>query len=197
MYAAPGLQTNHIVHCWDGQSAEIANKKFHTPAEMPKTRVSFPESTYSKLYPVINGHIRWKSFGWMEASQSCQLRQRTQCSGPAYATQSTWSKANMNASTRFNLSPNFYVSVDSSVYLSIFGHCLYLIHACVPGLSRLSSGHVSQREEDLLGKYLFLGHWKCRVCLRFTNKISKHIENIFKFRLQHFGYVAAWPTFIS
>ena len=50
---APGLQTNHIVHCWDGQSAEIANKKFHTPAKMPKTRVSFPESIYSKLYPVI------------------------------------------------------------------------------------------------------------------------------------------------
>lgn len=43
------------------------------------------------------------------------------------------------------------------MYVYKFGHCLYLIHACVPGLRRLSSGHVSQREEDLLGKYLFSG----------------------------------------
>lgn len=39
VYTAPGLPTNHIVHCWDGQSAEIANKKFHTPAKMPKPQV--------------------------------------------------------------------------------------------------------------------------------------------------------------
>ena len=53
----------------------------------------------------------------MEASQSCQLRQRTQCSGPGYATQSTWSKA--DASTSFNLSPNIYLSTIYLYLISI------------------------------------------------------------------------------
>lgn len=120
-----GSPTNHIVHCWDGQSAEIASKKFHTPAKMPKTLVSFPESIYSKLYPVVEDRLdEWRPHrvaNYDNERSALDLHTPHSRHGPRP----------LDGSTPFNLSPNMNVHIydlylpNLSIMYNIYVH-LYI-----------------------------------------------------------------------